>query len=100
MLPANVRLDWKVIAKYKHSTLFGLVVRNEEKKFYNVDTRWSSAAGQKNPATALIGVRSHGVARISPQPKSDIEVDRLSLSKTLRQIEEEEANDINQVQMF
>jgi hypothetical protein len=33
VLPANVRLDWKVIARYKHSTLFGLVFCNEEKKF-------------------------------------------------------------------
>ncbi len=31
MLPANVRLDWKVIARYKHSSLFGLVVSNKEK---------------------------------------------------------------------
>jgi hypothetical protein len=34
VLPANVRLDWKVIARYKQSSLFGLVVSNEEKKFY------------------------------------------------------------------
>jgi len=39
VLPANVRLDWKVIARYKHSSLFGLVVSNEGKKFYNIDTR-------------------------------------------------------------
>jgi hypothetical protein len=26
VLPANVRLDWKVIARYKHSSLFGLVL--------------------------------------------------------------------------
>jgi hypothetical protein len=39
VLLANVRLDWKVIARYKHSSLFGLVVvSNEGKKFYNVDT--------------------------------------------------------------
>ena len=38
VLPANVRLDWKVIAKYKHSSLFGLFISNEEKKFYNIDT--------------------------------------------------------------
>ena len=38
VLPANVRLDWKVIAKYKHSSLFGLVFSNEEKKFYKVST--------------------------------------------------------------
>jgi hypothetical protein len=37
-LPANVRLDWKVIAWYKHSCLFGLIISNEGKKFYNVDT--------------------------------------------------------------
>ena len=39
VLPANVRLDWKVIARYKHSSLFGLIFCNEEKKFYNIDTR-------------------------------------------------------------
>ncbi len=33
VLPANVRLDWKVIARYKHSSLFGLVVSDEGKKF-------------------------------------------------------------------
>ncbi len=37
VLPANVRLYWKVIAKYKHSSLFGLVIKNEGKKFYNPD---------------------------------------------------------------
>ncbi len=37
MLPANVRLDWKVIDTYKHSSLFGLVISNKEKKFYNID---------------------------------------------------------------
>ncbi len=35
---ANVRLDLKVIANYKHSSLFGLVVSDEGKKFYNIDT--------------------------------------------------------------
>ncbi len=39
VLPANVRLDWKVIARYKHYSLFGLVIGNEGKKFYNIDTR-------------------------------------------------------------
>jgi hypothetical protein len=33
VLPASVRLGWKVIARYKHSNLFGLVVSNEGKKF-------------------------------------------------------------------
>jgi hypothetical protein len=40
LLPPNVRLDWKVIVRYKHSSLFGLVVSNERKKFYDIDT-WS-----------------------------------------------------------
>jgi hypothetical protein len=33
VLPAYIRLDWKVIARYKHSSLFGLVISNEEKSF-------------------------------------------------------------------
>jgi hypothetical protein len=37
MLPFNARLDWKVIARYKHSSLFGLAVNDEGKKFYNID---------------------------------------------------------------
>jgi hypothetical protein len=40
VLPANVRLDWKVIARYKHSSLFGLVISNEGKTFYNIDIRY------------------------------------------------------------
>ncbi len=39
VLPANVRLDRKVIARYTHSSLFGLVVSNKGNKFYNIDTR-------------------------------------------------------------
>jgi hypothetical protein len=38
VLPANVRLDWKVFARHKHSSLFGLVISNEGKKFYNIVT--------------------------------------------------------------
>jgi hypothetical protein len=36
VFPPNVRLDWKVIANYKHSSLFCLVISNEEKKIYNI----------------------------------------------------------------
>jgi hypothetical protein len=43
VLPANVRLDWKVIARHKHSSLLGLVISNEGKKFYNIDTRTAVA---------------------------------------------------------
>ncbi len=39
VLPANVILDWKEIARYKNSNLFGLIVSNEGKRFYNIDTR-------------------------------------------------------------
>jgi hypothetical protein len=39
VLPANVRIDWKVIARYKHSSLLGLVISNKGNKFYNIDTR-------------------------------------------------------------
>jgi hypothetical protein len=38
VLPANVRPDWKVIASYKHSSLFGLSDSDERKKFYNIAT--------------------------------------------------------------
>ncbi len=39
VLLANVRLDRKVIASYKHSSLFGLVISDEGKKFDNIDPR-------------------------------------------------------------
>jgi hypothetical protein len=32
VLPTNVRLDWKVIARYKHSSFLGLVISEEGKK--------------------------------------------------------------------
>ncbi len=38
---ANVSLDWKVIARYKHSSLLGLIINNEGNKFYNISTRSS-----------------------------------------------------------
>ncbi len=41
VLPANARLNWKEIARYKLSSLFGLIISDEEKKFYNIDTRWN-----------------------------------------------------------
>ena len=39
VLPTNVRLDWKVIARYKNSTLLGLIISDEEKCFISIDTR-------------------------------------------------------------
>ncbi len=38
VLRANVRLDWKVTARYKHSSLFDLIISKKGKKFYNIDT--------------------------------------------------------------
>jgi hypothetical protein len=40
VLPANVGLDWKVIARYKDYSVFCLAVSKKEKKFYNIDTRF------------------------------------------------------------
>ncbi len=34
VLHANVRLDWKVIPRYKHSSLLGLIISDEEKKVF------------------------------------------------------------------
>jgi len=42
VLPANVRLDWKVIGSNKHYSLFGLINSDEGKKFYNIDTWWQN----------------------------------------------------------
>ncbi len=55
MLPANVRLDWKVFARCKHSRLFGLGIINEEKKFYNIDT-WTLLDGQRPVARTFLPV--------------------------------------------
>jgi hypothetical protein len=37
-LSANVRLDRKVIARYKHSSLFGLFVSKKENSFATLTT--------------------------------------------------------------
>jgi hypothetical protein len=39
LLPANNRLDWKVIASYEPSNFFGLFISNKGKKFYNIRPR-------------------------------------------------------------
>jgi hypothetical protein len=41
VVPASVRLYWKVIVRYKHSSLFCLIISNEGNEFYNIDTWWS-----------------------------------------------------------
>ncbi len=62
VLPANVRLGWKVLARCKHSSLFDLVVSNKEKKFYNIDswllnsqTATTKSAGSLFPTTFFLG---------------------------------------------
>jgi len=67
VLPANVRLDWKVIASHEHSSLFGLVISDEGKKFYNIDTRpilkrtgwstWSTASETRGTPRPVSSVR-------------------------------------------
>ncbi len=42
MLPANVRLDWKVIASYKHSSLFGLRVSDKGESFITLTSGWEA----------------------------------------------------------
>jgi hypothetical protein len=44
-----------VIASYKHSSLLGLVISDEEKKFYNIDT-WST----RPPKLLLIAMGRSG----------------------------------------
>ena len=39
VFPLNVRIDQKVIASYKHSSLFGLMDSEEGKKFYYIGPR-------------------------------------------------------------
>jgi len=39
LFPANVIPDWKVIAGYKHCSLFCLIDSDERRRFYNIDTR-------------------------------------------------------------
>ncbi len=38
------RLDWKANTRYKHSSLFGLVISNEGKKFCKIGTWMMTAA--------------------------------------------------------
>ncbi len=37
-LPANVRLDWKVLPGANTPAFFGLIISKKEKKFYNIDS--------------------------------------------------------------
>jgi hypothetical protein len=45
VLPSNVRLDWKVIARYKHSDLIGLIISNEEKSSITLKPVFTNALG-------------------------------------------------------
>ncbi len=59
VLPANVRLDWKVIARYKHSSLFGLVVYSKEKSFITL----TPARGVEVGVVLRVGLTLHRVGR-------------------------------------
>jgi hypothetical protein len=39
VVPANLRLEWKVFARCKPSSLFGIIISNKEKKVYNIESR-------------------------------------------------------------
>jgi hypothetical protein len=53
-----------VIASYEQSSIFGLVISNEGKKFYNIDTWWSKAASCM-PGRVKITVLSNAIFEIS-----------------------------------
>ncbi len=64
VLPATVRLYWKVIGQVQG--LFGLVFWNEEKKFYTIET-WSSSSSLSSKewwkfSTDWAGVIEYGVS--------------------------------------
>jgi len=50
VLPANLWLDWNVIVRYKHSSLFGLIISNKRKKFYGIDTWTASRPTHSRPS--------------------------------------------------
>ncbi len=54
VLPANVRLDLKVIARYEHSSLFGLIISDDNKKFNNIDTRTASLRASRTKSEVLM----------------------------------------------
>jgi hypothetical protein len=60
VLIANIRLDWRVIASYKHSSLFGLVVSDEGKKVCNID---SSCQGYKTFSPSSLMMRPNKLER-------------------------------------
>jgi hypothetical protein len=54
VFPPNVRLDCKVIASYKHSSLLCLVVGDEGKKFCNIDIKLSMEFKPEAPNGILL----------------------------------------------
>jgi hypothetical protein len=60
VLPANVRLDWKVIARYKHSSLLGLVVSDKGKSFIKLTPGNTFDAMTLGTMTfSILGVQLH-----------------------------------------
>jgi hypothetical protein len=59
VLPAKFRVDLKVIARYKHSILFGLIICNEEKSFITLTpgvnvTKLFSSSLTKRPNVLVV----------------------------------------------
>jgi hypothetical protein len=67
VLPANVRLDWKVIASYKHSSLFGLVGSDKGKKFYNIEHRKAKSKMGLGLGPPIIASDSSGIRSFHKQ---------------------------------
>jgi hypothetical protein len=57
VVPANVRLDWKVIARYKHSSSIGLIISDEEKTFCGIGT-WCQCHKTFFPSSLTTGLIS------------------------------------------
>jgi len=70
VLPANVKPDWKVIARYQHSNLFGHVVSNKGKKFYNIDTRMPPSSSSLSSSSSA--PPEHSASSSSPRFQSEL----------------------------
>jgi hypothetical protein len=69
VLPANVRLDWKLIARYKHYSLFGLIISNGGKRFITLTPGHPGGGGSAAPAVAFRVLADHsGRPALQPLP--------------------------------
>jgi hypothetical protein len=68
VFPPNVRLDWKGIASYKQSSLFCLIVSDEEKSFITLTP--GSHDGAAHSEVHLSGRREEQVLGLSLKSES------------------------------